>query len=222
VQVTPGWFLLPVCVIAVIGGLSTGTTSLYGTGLDFSSMFPRLSRFQSTVLIGTLSIGIIFLGRFALDVVQTIVTFATLIIVCTTPWVVIMAIGYAVRRGHYRPDDLQVFKRRQRGGVYWFTRGVNVRGMAAWIPAAVVGLPVREHPRPVRGAAAQRRRRSRLRRPGRRRHQPARRDRARRGAVRARAGAVPQAARGVRPQGPRFVGASDAEPPPIVAAGARR
>ena len=140
VEVTPGWFLLPVCAIAVIGGLSTGTTSLYGTGLDFSSVFPVLSRFQSTILIGTLSIGIIFLGRFALDFVQTIVTFATLIIVCTTPWVVIMTIGFLVRRGWYDPDALQVFNRGQRGGRYWFTRGVNYRGMAAWIPAAVIGL----------------------------------------------------------------------------------
>lgn len=140
VQVTPGWFLLPVCVIAVIGGLSTGTTSLYGTGLDFSSVFPRLSRFQSTVLIGTLSIAIIFVGKFALDFVQTIVTFATLIIVCTTPWVVIMTLGFIFRRGHYLGDHLQVFNRGQRGGAYWFTGGVNWRGMAAWIPAAVIGL----------------------------------------------------------------------------------
>jgi purine-cytosine permease-like protein len=140
VAITPDWFLLPVCIIAIIGGLSTGTTSLYGTGLDFSSVFPVLSRFRSTVLIGALSIGIIFLGRFALDFVQTIVTFATLIIVCTTPWVIIMTIGYIQRRGFYRPDDLQVFNRGQRGGAYWFTRGVNVRGMAAWIPAAALGL----------------------------------------------------------------------------------
>jgi purine-cytosine permease-like protein len=54
--------------------------------------------------------------------------------------VIIMAIGYVVRRGHYLPDDLQVFNRSQRGGAYWFTRGVNVRGMGAWIPAAIVGL----------------------------------------------------------------------------------
>jgi purine-cytosine permease-like protein len=140
IEITPGWFLLPVCIIAVIGGLSTGTTALYGTGLDFSSVFPVFSRFQSTVLIGTLAIAIIFLGRFALDFVQTIVTFATLIIICTTPWVVIMTIGFIVRRGWYDPDALQVFIRRQRGGRYWFTGGVNYRGMAAWVPAAVVGL----------------------------------------------------------------------------------
>jgi purine-cytosine permease-like protein len=140
IAVTPGWFLIPVAVIAVIGGLSTGTTSLYGTGLDFSSVFPRLSRVQSTILIGVIAIAVVFVGRFALDFVQTIVTFATLIIVCTTPWVIIMTIGFLQRRGFYLPDHLQVFNRGQRGGAYWFRGGVNWRGMAAWIPAAIVGL----------------------------------------------------------------------------------
>ncbi len=140
IEVTPGWFLVPVAIIAVIGGLSTGTTSLYGTGLDFSSVFPRLSRVQSTILVGIIAIAVVFVGRFALNFVQTIVTFATLIIVCTTPWVVIMTIGFLQRRGHYLPDHLQVFNRGQRGGAYWFTRGVNWRGMAAWIVAAIVGV----------------------------------------------------------------------------------
>jgi purine-cytosine permease-like protein len=140
IDVTPGWFLIPVAIIAIIGGLSTGTTSLYGTGLDMSSVFPRLSRVQSTILIGVIAIAVVFTGRFALDFVDTIVTFATLIIVCTVPWVIIMTIGFIVRRGHYLPDDLQVFNRGQRGGAYWFTRGVNWRGMAAWIPSAVIAL----------------------------------------------------------------------------------
>lgn len=140
VDVTPGWFLVPVVVIALIGGLSTGTTSLYGTGLDFSSVFPRLSRVQSTILIGIIAIAVVFLGRFALDFVQTIVTFATLIIVCTTPWVVIMTIGFLQRRGFYLPDHLQVFNRGQRGGAYWFSNGVNWRGMVAWLTAAAVGV----------------------------------------------------------------------------------
>jgi purine-cytosine permease-like protein len=140
IDVTPTWFLIPVAIIAVIGGMSTGTTSLYGTGLDMSSVFPRLSRVQSTVLIGVISIAIVFIGRFALDFVDTIVTFATLIIVCTVPWVIIMTIGFIVRRGYYLPDDLQVFNRGQRGGAYWFHGGVNWRGMAAWIPSAIIAL----------------------------------------------------------------------------------
>ncbi len=64
--VSPSWFFLPVCLIAVIGGMSTGTTSLYGTGLDMSSVFPRvLSRVKATLLIGVMSIAFIFIGRFA-------------------------------------------------------------------------------------------------------------------------------------------------------------
>ncbi len=139
--IAPGWFFLPVCLIAVIGGMSTGTTSLYGTGLDMSSVFPRLlSRVQATVLIRVASIGFIFVGRFAFNLVQSVSTFAVLIVTCTTPWMVIMLIGLLTRRGFYRPDDLQVFTRGQRGGAYWFEHGWNWRGMGAWIPSAAAGL----------------------------------------------------------------------------------
>jgi purine-cytosine permease-like protein len=138
--VAPGWYFLPLCLIALIGGLSTGTTALYGTGLDLSSVFPRFGRVQATLLIGTLAIGIIFAGRFALNVVQSVSTFAVLIITCTAPWMVVMMLGYLARRGWYDPDALQVFNLRQRGGRYWFRHGWNWRGLTAWLVSA--GLAV--------------------------------------------------------------------------------
>ncbi|WP_394559883.1 purine-cytosine permease family protein [Aquipseudomonas alcaligenes] len=139
--VSPAWFFLPVCLIAVIGGMSTGTTALYGTGLDMSSVMPRLlSRVQATLLIGVMSIAFIFIGRFAFNLVQSVSTFAVLIITCTSPWMVIMLLGLLVRRGFYHADDLQVFTRGQRGGAYWFEGGWNWRGMGAWLPSAAIGL----------------------------------------------------------------------------------
>ncbi|QYC39437.1 putative allantoin permease [Nonomuraea coxensis DSM 45129] len=138
--ISPGWYFVPVCLIALIGGMSTGSTSLYGTGLDFSSVFPRFSRVRATVFIGTLSIVFIFVGRFAANLTQSISTFATLIITCTAPWMVIMMIGYVTRRGWYDADALQVFNRRQRGGRYWFTHGWNWRGMSAWLASALLAL----------------------------------------------------------------------------------
>ena len=137
---SPSWFFPLLMLLAVIGGLSTGTTALYGTGLDCSSVFPRLSRPQATVLIGVLSIAIIFLGRFAFDLVASVTTLVTLIIVTTPPWMVVMALGYLHRRGFYSPEDLQRFNRGQEGGRYWFYRGWNLRGMLAWIPSALVAL----------------------------------------------------------------------------------
>ncbi|MFD2642609.1 purine-cytosine permease family protein [Pseudomonas japonica] len=139
--ISPTWFFLPVCLIAVIGGMSTGTTALYGTGLDMSSVFPRLlSRAGATLLIGVLAIAFIFIGRFAFNLVQSVSTFAVLIITCTSPWMVIMILGLITRRGFYHADDLQVFTRGERGGRYWFNHGWNWRGMGAWIPSAIIGL----------------------------------------------------------------------------------
>lgn len=139
-EVSPGWYFLPVCLIALIGGMSTGTTALYGTGLDFSSVFPRFSRVQATIFIGVIAIGFIFVGRFAFDVVSSISMFATLIVTCTAPWMVVMMIGWFVRRGWYDSDSLQVFNRRQTGGRYWYGHGWNWRGLVAWLVPAGLGL----------------------------------------------------------------------------------
>jgi purine-cytosine permease-like protein len=132
--------------------------------------------------------------------------------------VIVMALGYAVRRGHYLPDDLQVFNRHQRGGAYWFSRGVNARGMGAWIPAAIVGLLFVNIPGQFEGPL---------------------RNTAEDLGLTGLAGVdislivaiglaavlymaalllFPEPRSVFGPDGPRFVRASDAEPPPIVAA----
>ncbi|KAA8732420.1 cytosine permease [Acinetobacter qingfengensis] len=137
----PDWYYIPLCIIAIIGGLSTGTTALYGTGLDISSIFPKLlNRIQATILTGILSVLLIFIGRFVFNLTLAVSTFACLIIVCTTPWIMIMVIGFIQRKGYYNAQDLQVFNRGEHGGVYWFHHGWNWRGMIAWIPSAIIGV----------------------------------------------------------------------------------
>jgi purine-cytosine permease-like protein len=138
--IAPIYFLAPLLLLAVLSGMSTGTTSLYGTGLDFSSVFPSLSRPRATLLIGTLACALIFLGRFYFNLFASISTFVTLIIVTTTPWMVIMMIGYIVRRGFYIPDAMQIFNRGQTGGPYWFKGGWNLAGLFAWIPSSIIAL----------------------------------------------------------------------------------
>lgn len=139
--VSPVWFFLPVCLIAIVGGLSTGTTALYGTGLDMSSIFPQwLSRVQATILVGLIAILFIFVGHFYLNLVQSVSTFAVLIVTCTSPWMTIMMVGLIVRQGYYDPYDLQAFTRGQQGGRYWFYHGWNWRSLGAWLFSASIGL----------------------------------------------------------------------------------
>lgn len=151
IKASPLWYALMLMVVAFLGGMSTGVTALYGTGLDFSSVFPRLSRVQASLVIGVVAFGFILVGRLAFDLIASVNAFIGAIVICTTPWMVIMAIGFWVRRGYYRPADLQVFNLGMTGGGYWFDRGVNWRAMAAWIPAAALGLSFANYPPLIEG-----------------------------------------------------------------------
>ncbi|MBC7441220.1 MAG: cytosine permease [Ramlibacter sp.] len=146
IQASPVWYALLLMVVAFIGGLSTGTTSLYGTGLDFSSVFPRFNRVQATIGIGVVAFFFILTGRIFFDLLGAVNAFVGAIIVMTTPWMVIMGIGYFVRRGHFSSRNLQVFNRGEIGGIYWFNAGVNWRGMVAWLGAAFIGLLFANYP----------------------------------------------------------------------------
>lgn len=151
IQASPLWYAVLLMVVAFIGGLSTGTTSLYGTGLDFSSVFPRLSRVQATIGIGVIAFLFILGGRLFFDLLGSVNAFIGAIVVTTTPWMVIMSIGYFVRRGYYATADLQVFNQGKTGGKYWFSSGFNWRGMVAWIGSAILGLQFAYFPPVIEG-----------------------------------------------------------------------
>ncbi len=155
IQVAPLWYAVMLIFVAFIGGLSTGTTSLYGTGLDFSSVFPRLSRVRSTIVIGVIAFVFILGGRLWFDLLGSVNAFIGAIVVTTTPWMVIMSIGYFVRRGYYVNEDLQVFNQGKIGGRYWFSNGFNWRAMTAWIVSAFVGLMFANYPPVIVGPWSQ-------------------------------------------------------------------
>jgi purine-cytosine permease-like protein len=138
VGLAPMWYLVPLLVLGSLGGLANGATGLYGTGLDTSSLIPKLHRVQATVLISALTITFVFVGTLVWNALDSLDAFITLLIDFITPFAVIVLIGHWWRRAYYSPDDLQVFNRGQTGGIYWFTRGLNWRAMGALLPACLV------------------------------------------------------------------------------------
>ncbi|MGW4823437.1 purine-cytosine permease family protein [Streptomyces sp. NPDC004227] len=137
---SPGWYLIGLVFLGGVAGVAQGTVGLYGTGLDTSSLVPRLSRQQATLLIGAVSVALVYLGTFVWDALAAVNAFLVLLVVVTTPWIVIMTIGYFHRRGYYLADDLQVFTRGQTGGRYWFHKGVNWRATGSWLAGSAVGV----------------------------------------------------------------------------------
>jgi purine-cytosine permease-like protein len=140
VEASPGWYVLGIMIIGLVAGSAQGVINMYGTGLDMSSILPRLSRVQATLAVGVIAFALVYLGTFVWDAVDSVSAFLALLAVVGTPWIVINVIGFWNRRGWYDPSDLQVFNRGERGGRYWFTHGLNWRALIAWLPASAIGL----------------------------------------------------------------------------------
>jgi purine-cytosine permease-like protein len=136
---SPTWYVVPIVVIGLLGGCGQAVFCLYGTGLDTSSLIPRLKRVPATLLLSSVAVALVYLGSFVWDATSTVSSFILLFTVMLMPWVSVLVVGHFSRRGRYLPDDLQVFNRGEKGGAYWFTGGINLRAFAAYVPSVVVG-----------------------------------------------------------------------------------
>ena len=140
VGVSSNWYVVLVLLIGLFGGFAQGALALYGTGLDTSSLLPRLPRVPATLFVSAIAIVIVYVGGLVLDAVDTVSAFLLVLNVVCTPWMIITLMGLAYCRGRYRPYDLQLFNMGQTGGAYWYWHGLNLRAFAAFLPAVIVGL----------------------------------------------------------------------------------
>ncbi|GAA2342127.1 cytosine permease [Saccharopolyspora halophila] len=140
VAAAPVWFLIPLLLNGVFGTIGNAGALIYSMGLDLDAIVPPLSRVKATVLTSAVSTALVFLGYFVWDAQDAVTAFVLLLTAIGTPWAVITLIGFHGCRGVYDPDALQVYNRRSRGGIYWFTAGWNLRAVVAWAIGSTVGL----------------------------------------------------------------------------------
>jgi purine-cytosine permease-like protein len=136
----PGWYVLPILVIGLAGGVGQGVLNLYASGLDLEALVPRLRRVHTTLITSIAAVLLLYVGTFALDAVNSITAMTLVLNGLAAPWVVINLVGLVARRGRYDPDDLQAFNQGRRGGRYWFTGGWNLRALLAWAAGSACGL----------------------------------------------------------------------------------
>jgi purine-cytosine permease-like protein len=140
VAAAPVWFLIPLLLNGVFGTIGNAGALIYSMGLDLDAILPPLSRVQATILTSVASTALVFLGYFVWDAEDAVTAFVLLLTAIGAPWAVITLIGFHRCRGRYDPDALQVYNRRSRGGLYWFTGGWNLRAVAAWAIGPTIGL----------------------------------------------------------------------------------
>ncbi|MGE0216404.1 purine-cytosine permease family protein [Mycolicibacterium sp.] len=141
ITISPKWYIAAVLLVGLLGSFAQGVVALYGTGLDFSSLVPRLPRVPATISISVVLLAIVYIGAFLTSgALEMITAFTILLAVMIMPWIVVTLIGMWACRGRYYPLDLQVFNARATGGAYWYTRGVSVKAALTFIIAAGLGL----------------------------------------------------------------------------------
>ncbi|MCV7228208.1 purine-cytosine permease family protein [Mycolicibacterium komossense] len=140
VDASPLWFVPALIYVGLASGTAQAVINTYGTGLDTSAIIPKLNRVQATLLACSLATILVYLGHFNSALANGVAVFLTLLACSSIPWIVILTIGHFHRRGYYRTDDLQVFNRGEKGGVYWFTGGLNFVGIGVWLVALTAGL----------------------------------------------------------------------------------
>jgi purine-cytosine permease-like protein len=140
VGITPKAYLVPLVIVGLIGSLGQSTVCIYSNGLDFSSIFPIFKRVTATIILSAIGVLFIFLGTLVWNVENTVAAFVSLFGVVVAPWISIVIVGHFLRHGTYDTDALQVFNRGQRGGIYWYVGGWNLRAALSWLAASGVGL----------------------------------------------------------------------------------
>jgi len=141
VTAAPAWYVLPIVVISVLGGLSQGVLCIYASGLDLEGLAPQLKRTQTTIITAAVAIVLLYVGVFVFDAVGSVTAMTVVLNAVITPWVAVLAIGaLRARRVGYDPVDLQAFAHGRRGGRYWFTGGWNIPAVLAWAAGSLFGV----------------------------------------------------------------------------------
>lgn len=136
----PLWFVPALIYLGLASGTAQAVINTYGTGLDTSAIIPKLNRVQATLVACGLATVLVYVGYFYSALTDAVGVFLAILAPFSIPWIVIMVIGHVRRRAYYDVEDLQVFNRGLRGGIYWFWHGINLRGLLVWAVSATVGL----------------------------------------------------------------------------------
>jgi purine-cytosine permease-like protein len=140
VDAAPLWFIPALVYMGLASGTAQAVINTYGTGLDTSAMIPKLSRVQATLVACSLATVLVYVGHFYSSIAVGVGVFVAVLACVTVPWIVMIAMGHWRRRGYYDVDDLQVFNRGLKGGVYWFWHGFNRPAIAVWSLSIAVAL----------------------------------------------------------------------------------
>jgi nucleobase:cation symporter-1, NCS1 family len=126
IALTAGWVAL---LILLVDETDNAWADLYSAAVSIQNVFPRVR--QRWLLLGLGAVA--YFAALAIDITQY-ESFLLLTGSLFIPLFGVLAADYfAFRRRRYEVDELS-----RRGGAYWYSGGVNVWGLVAWVVGIIV------------------------------------------------------------------------------------
>jgi nucleobase:cation symporter-1, NCS1 family len=133
----PGWMLVPYLLTAVFGLIAAADLSMYSSGLNLLTGGVRVRRSTAVVVDAVLiTVGGLYITVIARDFYGPFTTFLTLLAVPLTAWAAVFLVDM-IRRDGYAEEALTDTRP---GSRYWYTGGLHVPAVAAWLAGIVLGL----------------------------------------------------------------------------------
>jgi nucleobase:cation symporter-1, NCS1 family len=131
----PGWMLGPYLLTAVAGLIAAADLSMYSSGLSLITAGVRVRRAAAVGVDAVLIVaGALYVTVVARDFYGPFIAFLTLLAVPLAAWA-----GVVLTDRPGRTYDPEALTDLSPGGAYWYTAGVRVPALAAWLVAAVLG-----------------------------------------------------------------------------------
>ncbi|MGW0664246.1 purine-cytosine permease family protein [Streptodolium elevatio] len=134
-SVMPGWFI-PVFVIAVVTNtMANNGMTAYSASLSIQSVGVRLARIPAVLVIGVLGTAMTLYAILVFDFLTSVNTMLQLVVAVTGPAMAVAVTDLLLRRNRYNGADLL---EQERGGPFWYHRGVHWAGVAALVVGGLV------------------------------------------------------------------------------------
>ncbi|MFF3780791.1 purine-cytosine permease family protein [Streptomyces sp. NPDC001933] len=135
--ILPGWFV-PVFVIAVVvNTMANNGMTAYSASLSIQSVGVRLARIPAVLTIGILGTAMTLYAILVWDFLTSVNTMLQLVVVVTGPAMAVAVTDLVMRRNRYNGADLIG---EERGGPFWYHRGVHWSGILALVSGGVASL----------------------------------------------------------------------------------
>ncbi|MEU5090027.1 cytosine permease [Streptomyces sp. NPDC021356] len=134
-SILPGWFI-PVFVIAVVVNTMTNNgMTAYSASLSIQSVGVRLARIPAVLIIGVLGTAMTLYAILVFDFLTSVNTMLQLVVVVTGPAMAVAVTDLVMRRNRY---DGAALLGQERGGPFWYRRGVHWAGVLALVVGGLV------------------------------------------------------------------------------------